>query len=506
VEDEEERALKRESRLYWVQACYIGLGAVLGALVRMILAQIFGENCANPGSIGWLPASSPLCVTAQGDISQAGGVLFADLPANMIGSFLMGLFQDGVVLGLALPMPLAWLPPTHPFQRMTALHTAFKTGFCGSLTTFSSWNSAMVVLIFGTGSNLPTQIWLALFGYIIGMETAMGSFVCGKSVARFLHRKMNPILANEAQAVRERHEEGVYIHWDLPDFERRFLSRLNMGDASVEGGEVNYPQDHLDLLERWRVSTEHIRRVRHPLLSAMLATESSVLCKNERPPKDVEAVARSEGMDVDSLLRWSQHVMQAQTLSRMPSFSSFSPVSPKDGSHPALLSCWVTLPVAAVLVWFAIFLACMGLVLFHEEEDAIVTYRTMSYSMLLAPVGALARWRLSVLNGTLSKYEWFFLGTFVANFVGSIVSITALAIEFHLTSTYRHPSFWTVGTLRALRIGVAGCLTTVSTFVVEVHHLMQQHSDHAYPYIWISLGASCAVSALIYGIIVYGLT
>jgi fluoride ion exporter CrcB/FEX len=139
----------------------------------------------------------------------------------------------------------------------------------------------------------------------------------------------------------------------------------------------------------------------------------------------------------------------------------------------------------------------------NQEEDAVVTYRTMSYSMLLAPVGAVTRWRLSVLNGTLSNYEWFPLGTFVANFAGSIVSITALAAEFHLTSTYHHPSFWTIGTLRALRIGVAGCLTTVSTFVVEVHHLMQQQSDHAYPYIWVSLGASCVVSAFIYGIIVY---
>jgi fluoride ion exporter CrcB/FEX len=505
VEDEEERSLKRESRLFWVQGCYIALFAVLGALLRMVLAQIFGENCANPGSIGWLPASSPLCVTAQGDISQAGGVLFADLPANMFGSFLMGMFQDGVVLGLALPMPIAWLPPTHPFQRMTPIHTAFKSGFCGSLTTFSSWNSAMVVLIFGTGSNLPTQIWLALFGYIIGMETAMGSFVSGKALARWLHKKVNPVLAKEAHAVRERHEEGVYIHWDLPDFERRFLSRLNMGDALTEGGEINYPQDHLDLLERWRVSTETIRRVRHPLLDALLATEKAILCRNTLPPKDVEAVARSEGMDVDSLLRWSQHVMKAETLSRSPSVSLFSPASFEDGTHPVILSRWVTLPVAGVLIWAAIFVSFMGLIFFSEEEDAIVTYRTMAYSMLLAPVGAIARWRISWMNGTLAKHPWFPLGTFVANFGGSILSIAALAAEFHISSTYHRQYFWTVGTLRALRIGVAGCLTTVSTFVVEVHTLMQQQSDHAYPYIWVSLGASCAVSACIYGVIVYGL-
>lgn len=504
MEDEEERALKRESRLFWVQGCYIALGAVLGAFLRMVLAQVFGEGCANPGAIGWLSASSPLCVTAQGEISQAGGVLFADLPSNMFGSFLMGMFQDGVVLGLALPMPLAWLPPNHSFQRMSALHTAFKTGFCGSLTTFSSWNSAMVVLIFGTGSNLPTQIWLALFGYIIGMETAMGSFVCGKSFARWLHRKVNPNLAEEAQAVRDRHEEGVYIHWELPDFERRFLSRLNMGDAAVVGGEIDFPIKHLDLLEQWRTSTESIRRVRHPLLSVLLGVEKAVLCRAEPPPKDVEAVARKEGMDLDALIEWSGVVAEAKALSRLPSVSSFAPVGP-DGTHPAQLSRWLTLPVAGVCLWFAIFGLCMGILFLYEEEETTVTYRTMMYAMLLAPIGALARWRMSNLNGTLRYYPWFPYGTFLANFIGSVVSITALAWEYHLESTYHHSPFWVIGTLRALRIGLAGCLTTVSTFVAEIHSFMQQHNDCAYPYIWFSLGSSCVVCAFIYGVIVYAL-
>jgi fluoride ion exporter CrcB/FEX len=98
-----------------------------------------------------LAASAPLCVTADGVSTSniAGGVIFADLPANLFGSFIMGLFQNGVVLDLAVPMAIAWLPPQHAFQEMKIIHKAITTGYCGSVTTFSGWNSAMVVQIFG---------------------------------------------------------------------------------------------------------------------------------------------------------------------------------------------------------------------------------------------------------------------------------------------------------------------------------------------------------------------
>ena len=131
-----------------MQACYIGLGAIAGTLMRMIFAQLFGEACRNPGTVGWLSAAAPLCVTRDGTTTQQGGIVFADLPSNLLGSFLMGLFQDSTVLGLAVPMAVAWLGPHHSFQNAKILHTAFKTGFCGSLTTFSSWNSEMIVMIF----------------------------------------------------------------------------------------------------------------------------------------------------------------------------------------------------------------------------------------------------------------------------------------------------------------------------------------------------------------------
>ena len=150
----------------FVQGIYIGLFAILGTLLRMLVAQVFGEYCKNPDSIGWLKASAPLCVTHGGSATEQGGIIFADLPANLLGSFIMGFFQNGAALGLALPLAIAWLTPGDPVQSMPILHKAVTTGFCGSLTTFSGWNSAMVVLMFGTGQNRGTHVFNALCKYL----------------------------------------------------------------------------------------------------------------------------------------------------------------------------------------------------------------------------------------------------------------------------------------------------------------------------------------------------
>lgn len=56
---------------------YLSIAAILGTFLRIAMAQLFGEHCANPGTIGWLAASSPLCVTKDGSSSRQGGIVFA---------------------------------------------------------------------------------------------------------------------------------------------------------------------------------------------------------------------------------------------------------------------------------------------------------------------------------------------------------------------------------------------------------------------------------------------
>jgi CrcB protein len=477
-----------------VQACYLSMAAILGVLVRMITAQFFGEECANPGTVGWLAASSPLCVTADGSATQSGGIVFADLPSNIIGCFFMGMFQDGAVLQLAVPLTIAWVSPFHSFQSMTILHTAFKTGFCGSLTTFSSWNAEMVVMLYGTDTTRTSQIVSAIFGYIIGMETALGSFVCGKSVARRFHRRVNPILAAEADASRVRREEGVYIDKELPDFERRYLADLEMGDNY---GEV-LPLGRLDALERWRTSTAAARRVGHPKLPILIEIEQAVFVAQRPVPLDLVSVALDERWDVNSLREWIYG--KAKDMKYLPSLGSRSMAS----MSTPVDSVWFTLPVAALLLTGVVMVLIVLLLLLDGESAHMVTYRTMVYAMLFAPAGALLRWKLSVWNGKLnvSGWEWLPLGTLVANVVGSVLSTSLVASEYRIGSNYFTSPFWTVGTIRAAKIGFAGSLTTVSTFVAEVSGFMQRKTEHAYPYIVTTLTISCALSAVVYGSIV----
>jgi hypothetical protein len=56
------------------------------------MAQLFGDACANPGTVGWLKASSPLCVTKDGSSEREGGIVFAVSINNLWGSYLAFLY------------------------------------------------------------------------------------------------------------------------------------------------------------------------------------------------------------------------------------------------------------------------------------------------------------------------------------------------------------------------------------------------------------------------------
>lgn len=68
-----------------VTVMWISIAAICGTFTRIVLAQLFGEECANPGTVGWLAAGSPLCVTAGGEADQQGGIVYAvraKMPSN----------------------------------------------------------------------------------------------------------------------------------------------------------------------------------------------------------------------------------------------------------------------------------------------------------------------------------------------------------------------------------------------------------------------------------------
>ena len=363
----------------------------------------------------------------------------------------------------------------------------------------------MVVLIFGTP--FKTRIWSAIFGYIIGMETSLGSYVCGCACARFLHRYACPVLAAEADASHTKRDEGVHINRNLPDFERRFLSRLNIQNEN--GSAELYPMSRIDCLERWRASTIEIRRVGNTFLPILLDIENALFVEGRYMPPEAELIAREHGWDVDSLLDYISD--KENDLRSLPSVAS-SASNHGMTKYSVSESPYMQLSLVATLLVVVFSVLLFGLIFVNAPNAFSITYRTMIYSMLLAPTGALLRWNLSGLNGgkcTLlpESWQWIPAGTFTANIVGSVISITAIALEYRLQnnaySSFDATNFWSIGSIRAIKVGFAGCLTTVSTFVSEVSGFMQSRNNHAYPYILVSLGTSCLVSSIFYGMIVY---
>ena len=150
----------------------------LGVIARIQLGALFGGACASPdaATYAWAPcATSPT------------GALFVDLPANALGSFAMGVLASSDVLSkhlghvLATEAPLAVLPRSSSLQVHTALQVGMRTGFCGSLTTFSSWMLQVVVLIVGGRPTGGRSRWVeALFAIVLNVWVSMGALVTGQ--------------------------------------------------------------------------------------------------------------------------------------------------------------------------------------------------------------------------------------------------------------------------------------------------------------------------------------
>jgi CrcB protein len=133
------------------QYCHLALFAVVGCWMRIRLEVLTEEN----------------------GLSSSSSAIFIDLVGNMIGCFVIGALATGSALDNIVERNLAIVPSSwQSIQENKELQLGARTGFCGSLTTFASWNHAMILLLLdGTASSIAN----GLFGYIIGF---LLSFIC----------------------------------------------------------------------------------------------------------------------------------------------------------------------------------------------------------------------------------------------------------------------------------------------------------------------------------------
>lgn len=278
---------------------------------------------------------------------------------------------------------LPWLHRDHPLQRDEVFYTSLTTGFCGSLTTFASWNTQMVVMLDGKYSELGSQIVPVLFGYFIGFMGGSYGFQFGRQC-------------------------GLWIY--------------------------NYKHK----------------------------TDDDV-CSND----DGAGIQLQNGEDVQ-----------------------LQPVPNHLHKIPLLVA------AVAILIAFVI----------GDVVSGFEFYQGMILLWILSPVGALLRWKLSGLNKKkeVVKYspDWIPWGTFFANFIATILSACIEGL-YHRYFDGANPTFtnaWITAVLFALKTGVAGSLSTVSTMVKESTQLSEANPDlaHGHLYSLFTCVTCCLVGLAVY--------
>jgi len=507
----------------WITIGALTIFSMLGNAFRVFIENLLGLSCISQ-SPEWIYEASDklhLCITSPQT------ALFMDLPVNMLGSFIMGLLQPCQDIGLQSSVPIAFLKAKHWFQTSQVVHIALRTGFCGSLTTFSSWNTSMLLLL------STDNILAALFGYVIGTKLSISSLKVGQQISIWMHRYMNPHLANaedlqyssQHSPINQRVLQDLYQkNRVLPDFERRYLDGL-LSKQEIQW--VKQRVNALDALDQWKQTTQDHRAqpyllargsysssasrrsintsstpTIHPSpsylmenkLLTMQEIERKIIVERQDPSENVLRVAREHGWDVDALKTWADQVIAVsnEEAAVMELQKQKDPTPSRSAHKKTMIFLGVHALIATVLLLYFAYLSVSS----ATTTDATY-YQTVLLSTVIAPFGTLLRWWLSKLNGGMKRWNWFPLGTFLANIGGSILSGSLAAILAVRYSYYTTPLSII---LRAIAIGFTGCFTTVSTFVTEYDKLSKtfpQHGKAAY-YVIASLLTACVLGLALY--------
>jgi len=426
--------------------------SVFGTTCRVFLGRIFGKDCENPDTINDFISHIYLCVTASGKTNQRGGALFLDLPANILGSFIMGILTP---LNKDIPA-IPWLKASHWRQTNTGIHLALRTAFCGSLTTFASWNTQMVVMMYGYDTELGPQIAPALFGYIIGLMCAISSYLFGRHVAHWLTSWINP-----------------HILSDDHDF------RQNPSFFDVENDAININSQGKNFFES---SPRNRPRIWDREL------ENSPMSNITSSPGNMRRMYSANGC-------------------LLPNFVELPQLN-EDRTFPLkekIILCFNMLLFGRLSPLF-FFIVLMSLYIIGDVVFKNSFYREMWMISLFSPLGMFIRWHFSSWNGKFfqksDRWKWVPIGTLVANILGSFISIVITAIVTNRNNEKDNIADIHTGIIT----GLCGSLSSVSTYVKEIVHFCETYQGFAKGYYY-AFGTIlfCSLSSLgLYVIVLQG--
>ncbi|GLC49511.1 hypothetical protein PLESTB_000227100 [Pleodorina starrii] len=432
-----------------------------------------------------------------------GDTLFYDFPANVLGSFFIGLLSTGANLAALYPspcattgisaLPLAFAPRGSTLQNHGELHLGLRTGYCGSLTTFSSWLLQVVVLMVGRAmppGKLRGTHWVqALWAIYLGMAGPLLGLVVGQ------HTAIAAAAAWEA-AGRQRQQQPKR------DGE---LSAQATGTATVAAGAVPASKSAAQAAGpggKTAAEAADSDSAAEPAGQAAPACTGTCSGTGDIPSVVLEMA--------DGDLRPVSTTASASATATAISPHVPSPPPPPLQAPPrssSRRSIAVSVRDGELLIDLAagcVLCTLTGVSLAYAYADRTPPHapdrQFWWWSILLGPAGCFARWHLSRLNG-LREGAWLQYGTFAANVLGCVLVFVCEALLFRLGGSLGGGSQRVA--LQGLMVGTAGCLTTVSTYVVEIQKLALTSPLAAYKYFLVSTVVPVSLGLLVYGIPVW---
>ncbi|KAG2482876.1 hypothetical protein HYH03_018220 [Edaphochlamys debaryana] len=391
---------------------------------------------------------------------------------------------------------MAAAPPL--WQRHTALHLGLRTGFCGSLTTFSSWVLQIVVLMVGrTSSGHPhgTQWVAGLWAAFLGLAGPLVALVLGQHTALAFvplwqrHRSTDAAgkASSRGRSARGKGGRAVAeaIEQAARDTEAGGAGSSSADSASQNGtpGPEDTPLEPPPLV---MVSTQ---------LVSVGSSGTRGAAGAAAPEPRIETVAQALDEAAAEL---------ATAVDAGP--PAAAPPLPEPAREP-LVSVLSDVAAAATLLTLTGVSAAYAYLDRTGGAGGDPGRRFLWLAVLFGPPGCILRWYLSRFNTAPAAWTalgggwgWLQLGTFVANLAACLLNFVAEAVIFRLGGRGSLTQLQTV-CLQGLMTGTAGCLSTVSTWVVELQKLSLGASPAgSYRYALTSLVLPIALGLLIYGL------
>eukprot|EP01071_Lankesteria_metandrocarpae_P009736 Lankesteria_metandrocarpae@DN5242_c1_g1_i3.p1 len=383
---------------------HVAIYAILGTLCRQGLSQLVGP--------------SVLHVTPY--------PLFPSLIPNMLGSYLMGYIIEAKLLIIT--------------NASEGFHVAWTAGFCGSLTTFSSWMFAI------TYNLVVGNVVFALFTAVLGLTSTVATFQAGRHTHYAIHCRNSTALMSSLSSVVSK--DPINFHESRS--QRVSQSKQYIGSStacpivSATGTCRTASSANLDLDTNSIMSQEPVH-------------------DSDKLNSDVIACARS--------------IKLAQI-----------PKSQQKWRNDVLL--------VILAVFFVLMITSLTLGIVYDTN----TPRSQTYwqSATFAPLGAITRWQLARLNSRQgAMLPW---GTFTANMIASIAAGILEGVVIWMTTMRLSP--WSPKMLIVGVIGgFCGSLSTASSFVGELHMLPLGRS---YIYGVLSITVGCVLCTAGFAGFVYG--